>query len=193
MSFSRPSICLTFCTALIAAFVLAGCGRQSSTQALDSALKQAGMHRESVCPLAGTITIDGLSPQFQKQADRLVVVLHDPDKLDTPVFQKVHVNATGTGEFAFTTYEKDDGVKPGKYIITFSVLERRGKRGLLGPDKLKNLYNDPEKNEKLGPPFVIDHQAPGKSDYAFNLELAGKEAATAGPHAVTELVDKGMK
>ena len=189
----RRSTSLNLSAAIVASLALAGCGGgQSSHQALDSALKTAGMERGQVYPLEGTVTVDGQPPELAKASDQLVVVLHEPAKLDKPALQKLHVS-TKDGHFSFTTYDKDDGVKPGKYIITFSILERHGKRGLLGPDKLKNLYNDPEKNQQVGPPFVIDVQAAGKRDYSFNLEIAGKDAASPGPHAVTDVTDKDMK
>ena len=63
------------------------------------------------------------------------------------------------------------------------------KRGLLGPDQLKNLYNDPDKNKSI-PEFHIDHKAPGRKDYVFDLKLAGKEPVEPpGQFALTSLAD----
>jgi hypothetical protein len=177
----------------IAAIALSGCsGTQSSTAALDASLKAAGVAKEKVYPLAGRITVDGQPPQLGKTGDTLVVVLNDPKQPDVPAMAKQKAIANHDGEFNFTTYEKDDGVKEGKYVLTIALLHRRGKKGYLGPDELKNLYNDPDKNAN-SPEFAIDHKAPGKSDYAINLELAGKEAGIEGPHSLTSITDKGMK
>ncbi|HUE15288.1 MAG TPA: hypothetical protein VMR25_14050, partial [Planctomycetaceae bacterium] len=60
------------------------------------------------------------------------------------------------------------------------------KGDLQGPDGFKNLYNDPEKNAKV-PEFKIDQQAPGKSDYKFDLKLAGQQEAEPGPKALTTI------
>jgi hypothetical protein len=80
---------------------------------------------------------------------------------------------------------------PGKYVLTFALLKQKGKFGLVGPDRLNNLYNDPDKNATVEG-FTIDHQAPGKSDYVFDLKVAGKDAGTLGPHSITNIVDEGI-
>jgi hypothetical protein len=176
--------------AAIALSIFAGCTQtQSPQEGLDKAIAGAGLSKENVYPLSGKVTIDGQSPQAT--GGRLVVLLNDPKKLDIPSREKIHVQASPQGDFAFTTYLNGDGVKPGKYILTFAMLHKEGKRGLDGPDQLKNLYNDPDKNGSI-PEFSIDHQAPGKTDYAFNLTTTGKEAVSAGPHALTTLIDPHM-
>jgi hypothetical protein len=54
-------------------------------------------------------------------------------------------------------------------------------------DGLKNLYNDPEKN-KDDPNFRVEVAAPGRSDYEFNLTVAGKDpVAKPGQYAVTRI------
>jgi len=168
---------------------IVGCSHtQSSDEALNKALGEAGMSKDAVVPLEGKVTIDNQPPQLA-QGQRLLVMLNDPKKPDQSSLEKRYVETNGLGEFAFESYKKGDGVKPGKYVVTFAILQRGGKKGMHGPDQLKNLYNDPEKNEKITQ-FVIDHQAPGKTDYAFNLDLAGKEAnTTPGSHALTTLQD----
>ena len=56
-----------------------------------------------------------------------------------------------------------------------------------GPDELKNLYNDPDKNAEI-PEFKIDLKPPGIKDAHFNLTVEGKEPVTTpGPHAITSL------
>jgi hypothetical protein len=90
-----------------------------------------------------------------------------------------------SGEFAFETFGKADGVKAGTYIATFSKLKRGQRKEYPGPDEFLNLYDDPDRNPTEYPELKIDHQPPGKKDYVFDLKIAGREAAAAGPHAVT--------
>jgi hypothetical protein len=169
--------------------VLPGCGgTQSSGQALDGALATAAIAREQVYPLAGRVTIDGAPPQLDKR-DSLVVMLNEPDMLDAPSLKKKYVQADQEGAFSFSSYTQNDGFKEGKYVLTFAILKDRSKIGMIGPDKLNNLYNDPDANSKVAA-LVIEHHAPGKSDYTFDLEVSGKAPAAPGPHALTRLVDE---
>jgi hypothetical protein len=173
--------------ASIALVILAGCEHTATVdEGIDKAL--AGAKREKVYPLAGKITIDGQVPT--RARDRLVIMLNDPQKLDIPSREKTRTEANEQGEFSFTSYVKNDGIKAGTYVLTFAILSKEGKLGLVGPDKLNNLYNDPDKNSNI-PEFKIDHQSP-KTDYSFNLVTAGKEKQEAGPHALTTLVDPNM-
>jgi hypothetical protein len=95
----------------------------------------------------------------------------------------VPVRADGSFEFP------DGGIPPGKYVLLFVVLERNKKKGWTGPDALKNLYNDPDVNGKKEQ-FTINHQVPGKTDYSFNLSVAGETpVANAGPKALTKIAD----
>jgi hypothetical protein len=186
-SFKSPQLAL--CGAL-ALFGFAGCtGTQSADDALNKAIESSGVSKSAVSPLGGKVTIDGQPPKLE-QGQRLIVMLNDSTKLDAPNLSKVNMATNADGDFSFSTYKKDDGVKPGKYIVTFAILQKAGKKGLKGPDLLKNQFNDPDVNQK-NTQFVIDHQAPGKKDYVFDLVTAGKEPVTApGPHALTDLSEK---
>jgi hypothetical protein len=177
--------------AALAGLLAAGCGGgPSAEQALNRAMADAGKVKGAVYPLAGKVTIDSQAPQFDKPSYRLVVVLNDPDKPDVPAIQRPHVEVNKEGEFAFSTYGRGDGVKPGKYVLTFAVFQHKMKLGYIPPDQLHNLYSDPDANAK-NPEFVIDHKAPGKRDYNFNLQVAGKAPAEPGPHALNGLMDEG--
>ena len=90
-----------------------------------------------------------------------------------------------SGEFAFGAFGRDDGVKAGTYIATFTKLKRGQHKQYPGPDLFQNLYDDPDRNLKEYPELKIDHQPPGKTDYVFDLKIAGREAVAAGPNAVT--------
>jgi hypothetical protein len=176
--FSGMIVALVFSVVLMAA----GC-KKAENQSLDAFLKQSGPNRPTVYALAGRVTIVGQPPQFDRPL-RLVVMLNDPQN---PILaQRPSRQCNDEGEFAFGTYTKDDGIPPGTFTITFAVLKVTP-QGLVGPDRLKNLYNDPDKNA-LVPEFKIVHEAPGKKDYVFDLKVASQEAiATPGPNALTEL------
>ncbi len=90
------------------------------------------------------------------------------------------------GSFTFYTYTAGDGVPVGSYVVLFAELHPSRQKGLIQPDGLKNLYDDPDKNGQ-NKDFVVTVAEPGKTDYDFNLDLAGKEPATPGPHAVAEI------
>jgi hypothetical protein len=129
------------------------------------------------------VTIDGQPPQFARPL-RLVVLLHDPSR---PGFGPRHIRqCTDDGKFAFGTYAKQDGVPAGVYIVTFAVLKVTA-QGLIGPDQLKNLYNDPDKNAQVQE-FKFALEPPGKTDCVFDLKVADQSPVELpGPNAVTEL------
>jgi hypothetical protein len=168
------------------AVIAAGCAKPAD-HSRPGAFTQSGQRRVNVFPLAGKVTIDGQPPHVV-WPDLLLVMLTDPSNpilVGRPCRQ-----CNEAGEFTFGTYTKDDGVAAGKYIVTFAVL-RITPRGVVGPDQLKNLYNDPDKNQQL-PEFNIVHAAPGKRDYVFDLKVAGQEGGDSpGLKALTELRTAG--
>jgi hypothetical protein len=75
-----------------------------------------------------------------------------------------------------------DGAPEGSYVVLFVAL----KHSLLGrqqgyhePDALQNRYNDPDKNA-ANPEFKVDVKPPGKTDYNFDLKLAGTDPGSPG-------------
>ena len=171
----------------LAVFAAVGCSKSANNQSLEALLKQTGQNRAALYPLAGKVTIDGQPPQFVRP-NRLIVMLNDPNNPD--LTRRPCRECNEEGEFAFGTYTKKDGVPAAKYIVTFAVLKIT-MRGLLGPDQLNNLYNDPDRNEKVAE-FNIVHEAPGREDYAFDLKVAGQPAVgMPGPKALTELRPQG--
>jgi hypothetical protein len=151
--------------------------------------------RVPVAKVCGRVLIDG-----KPAADDLglFVVLSDPEHLEKPgPTPRMFAQCDPEGNFAFTLYYTGDGVPYGKYVATFVELHRRSLPGraraprpllyFVEPDELKNLYNDPEKN-KNNPAFILDVQPPGRTDYQFNLAVAGKDPVkTPGRYAVTRL------
>jgi hypothetical protein len=166
-------------------FLATGCSGEAPEQSLNRVLKEQGQSKATVYPLAGKVTIDGQRPQVDRKT-KLVVMLYDPSQPDLPIGRRPVETTDSEGRFAFHTYEQKDGVPAGKYVIVFSLLSYTKKRGYLGPDQLKNQYNDPEVNEKK-PDFNINHQPPGKRDYEFDLKVPDGPAGTPGPKALTEI------
>jgi hypothetical protein len=173
--------------AVLAALLTAGGCESKSDRALDYALKSAGQARAVVYPLAGKVTIDGEEPKLSRR-QKLVVMLNDLPNPNALIAERVYAVAGPHGEFTFRTYTADDGVPPGKYVVTFAVFKQRGKIGLDGPDALQNLYNDPDKNANVQE-LVIDHKRPGDRKHEFELMIAGRDPGTPGPHALTTLRD----
>jgi hypothetical protein len=172
------------------ALTIAGCGRESADKALDRALLESNKTRDATAKFAGKVTIDGQKPTLQR-GQSLVVILYDPQK--PPPNRQIlprSARCRPDGSFAFNTYGTDDGAPVGNYIVLFAVL-KAAQGGFRGPDRLMNLYNDPDKNDKI-PEYHLDLKAPGKTDWSFDLAVAGKDPVTTpGPHAATGIVKGG--
>jgi hypothetical protein len=167
----------------------AGCGGTSSAdQALDQQLKASNATREVVARFAGKVTIDG-QPPAPGTKEATVVILYDPTNPPSPRKPPRFTYCGKEGQFEFHTYARGDGVPVGSYVVLFAQLKTggRGSPGFKPPDALKNLYNDPDKNALI-PEFKIDHTAPGRTDYAFDLSTAGKDPiAEPGAKAITQI------
>jgi hypothetical protein len=175
---------LTFALFSLGAFAVGCSGRPSADQALDNALKAVGGQRSSVAKFSGKVLIDGQPPGDTRPAVTLVI-LYDPKKPPTSSRPPMYVVCKPDGSFQFTTYDKGDGVPTGSYIVLFAQLEQvlMINTGFNPPDRLKNLYNDPDKSA-----FKIDVAVPGKTDWLFELAVAGKEPNDSpGPQAIKEI------
>jgi hypothetical protein len=173
--------------ALIAALECVGCGPPDANTQVNAELARTGKQRVDVYPLAGRVTIDGQPPaELMKGRMRVIVMLNDVSKPDAPPASRPFVECDPEGQFKFSSYGKADGLPAATYVVTIADLKYNKKEGYVGPDGFKNLYNDPEKNANI-PEFKIDHKAPGKSDYDFDLKVGSKDAATAGPKALTTI------
>ncbi|HEV3299456.1 MAG TPA: hypothetical protein VG055_07435 [Planctomycetaceae bacterium] len=185
---------------LAAVAALPGCNRTDGPRA--DQIEQADHlpNKVPVAKFAGHVSVDG---QPSSQEGTLFVILNDPQHLVRG--GKAYTNCDEQGNFAFTTYLPGDGAPTGKYVVTFvqfhlgggadrgsRLVRSPGVPGMMsqeyvGPDGLNNLYNDPEKN-KDNPNFVVQIADPGRTDYDFNLELAGKEPVkTQRAYAATKL------
>jgi hypothetical protein len=198
---------------------LAGCNgsRNADQAAVDSAgavgNEAAGIPFDKFrefqkLPLAkfsGRVTVDGQPP---KKDCKVFIVLADakhPDENSHGILPKFYTACGADGHFAFTTYEKGDGVPVANYVVTFLELHpaptqaakgsarapaafsaSRAQR-YMGPDELKNIYSDPDANVK-DKQFNLDLQPPGKDDFHFDLAVAGKPGSKPAPHALRTLL-----
>jgi hypothetical protein len=155
-----------------------GCeGRQSTAQRLEKAYQSAGMERVTVYPLGGTITVDHEPPVNKSETARFVAIAYDSAKPDAKSRSNAYSFVKADGSFDLPS------LPPGKYVMLFAQLSYNPRMGFVGSDGLKNLYNDPDVNSKKSE-FLVDHQAPGKTDYMFNLSVASEAPlATPGPKA----------
>lgn len=171
------------------AVLTVGCSKSDNHASLEALLRQTGDNRASLYPLAGKVIVDGQPARYVKP-QRLVMMLYDRSRPDLPPFKRPCKDVGADGTFSFGTYAKGDGLPAGKFVVTFALLKVTN-QGLLGPDQLNNLYNDPEKNAKVSE-FNIDHHGPGKEDYVFDLKVADQEeVGVPGPNALTELRPEG--
>jgi len=177
---------------ILAALALEGCGKSLSREEEYSKNNARAAEQKPVGKFAGRVTVDGVT---QVGEDQLFVFVTDPRHLEKPA------NVTPCkqdGSFEFMTYFPGDGVPLGKYVVGFVALHAPKKvRGggpmggplpYHGPDSLKNLYNDPDKNKDIQE-FVVEVTEPGRKDYEFNLSVAGKDPGVPGPHALKTLAD----
>ncbi len=153
----------------------------SSAQRLEEAYKSSGIKRTTVYPLSGRVSIDNAAPTFKKRRMGLIVMAYNASNPDVPATGSyTPVKADGTFEFV------DGGLPPGKYVLLFAALHYDKKKGLIGPDELKNLYNDPDVNAKKEE-FVINLDSAGKTDCQINLSVAGEAPKSPGPKALTHI------
>jgi len=183
---------------LVALAALPGCNKTGG-QRTDQ-LEQLNQlpNKVTVAKFAGHASVDGQALAQDNKAGTLFVALYDVQHLETGV--RAQATCDAEGNFAFTTYATGDGAPTGKYVVTFAQLHPAATGGRAGgmrrpslsteyggPDALKNLYNDPEKN-KNDPNFVVDITPPGRTDYDFSLTVAGKEPVkTPAQYATTQL------
>jgi hypothetical protein len=169
---------LPFRVAAAIVILCLGCeGRDSTAQRLEKAYQSAGMEPVTAYPLGGTVTVDNEPPATKSGTARLVVIAYDAAKPDVKARSNAQAFVRPDGSFELPP------LPPGKYVMLFAQLGHNPRMGFFGPDALKNLYNDPDINSKK-PGFLIDHQAPGKTDYTFNLSVAGETPPAApGPKA----------
>jgi hypothetical protein len=173
------AICSTF------ALLAPGCGpSQSADQALNDRLREVNVSRAQLARFSGTVTIDNAPPAL-KADESLMIMLYDTKNPPPPKRLPLSARVSRDGHFEFTSYSRADGVPVGSYKVLFAAFKVNALRGgSSSPDLLNNLYNDPETSQ-----FDVELTEPGKTDWIFDLELAGKEPNTKpGERAITRLI-----
>jgi hypothetical protein len=173
------------CALLSGALLTSGCTQSTTSpqKQIDERLKASGQSRASLGKVAGKVLIDGKTPQ---EADfdirNFLAILYNPKEPPSAKAPLKTASIKPDGSFEFSTYDKGDGVPVGSYVMLFDALSYSRARGSTfhEPDRLKNLYNDPDKAQ-----FPIEVSPSGKTDYSFDLVLEGKEPGKPGPHALT--------
>jgi hypothetical protein len=167
-----------------------GCnGTQSAEQALEKQFEDnRPAHRKVVAKFAGKVLVDGKPAVWKSNQATLVILINL--KNPGPPGKPPNLIATCDlqGKFAFNTYALGDGIPVGSYVVCIVQLRPIGRpaTAYIGPDLLKNLYNDPDKNRQE-PQFKVEVAPPGKTDYVFDLAVQEKPAKTPGPKAITQI------
>jgi hypothetical protein len=168
---------------------VSGCNSSlSSAQRVQQELGAIGKQQAEVLPFAGKVLVDGLPPKPKTPTSKVVVVLFNRAKPDLRLIRRPYAACNSQGEFSFTTYVPKDGLEAGEYVVAIAELSWRPKGDRFsGPDAFENLYNDPDTNEK-DQQFTVKHASRGKTDYEFDLKIAGREPPSKpGPRAVTQI------
>ncbi len=161
-----------------------GCNHTpTEAEAIKKSLEINGRPETSVVKFSGSVTVDGQAPEIERRSPLYVIAYdpkHPPKGRQTPFLTRCDKK----GHFEFNTYSTGDGLAAGSYIVLFAWPKADG-------DALKNLYNDPDVNAKEEK-FHIDLTPPGKTDWSFDLQVAGKDPNTSpGEHAV--MADRGKR
>jgi hypothetical protein len=194
---------------------LAGCTSrpEASTETGDMRfVKSERMQHQPLIKCAGRVTVVG---QPVKEDCKLFVILNDPAHLDENskgILPKYYEDCDNDGKFNFSTYDKGDGIPFGKYVVTFVELHRKktapakkatgsvkppGTGGpsasstasmrFWGPDELKGIYSDPEKNAK-DPALILDLHEGSSGTHDFKLVIGDNKGTKPSRHAVQTLV-----
>ena len=91
--------------------------------------------------MSGTVSVDG------QPAALLSVTLHDVNGMDQEIPTISAATTKEDGTFAISTFEAEDGVPAGEYVVTFKWGKYNAFSKSFDGDKLKGKYNDPHKSE----------------------------------------------
>lgn len=128
----QRSLWTVLCSCLL---MICGCGPRLETD--EERLARLVPGASAMTKVTGKVTVDGAPGKD------VWVTLHPAQGGTAAQIPRAQVREDGT--FQVTTYLDGDGAPPGDYNITFESLTFRQIGGRwVGPDKLKNLYNNPK-------------------------------------------------
>jgi hypothetical protein len=134
-----------------------GCG--AGTDKREKQLqKELGETPQRLANLAGKVTVDGAPPAFGSEHP-VQVILYDLKNPPTPANPPLYTLCSDDGSFKFMARATESGVPEGSYVVLFAALKHARVGAYREPDALKNLYNDPDKNQE-DPNFKIDSEGP---------------------------------
>lgn len=159
---------------LIALVFASGCG--PNVESDQERLKRLVPNAAQTTKVTGKVTVDGAPVKD------ILVTLHNPKQSGKA--QRPNARTREDGTFQISTYLEGDGAPPGEYHVTLEWLTFQSIGAQwIGPDKLKNQYNDP----KSTPFHVTVTDAPLEIP-PFELKVEGvaspKADATAGKKAI---------
>ncbi len=166
---------------LFLAALVAGCGGRDSAES-EIERKRKEYHEPVVnhAEFSGTVTIDNQPPAIESR-HVLLLMLYDPKNPPTQIKPPRYAIVQNDGTFKFG----QGGVPPGSYVALFAGLQRGRPGTFRGPDALKNLYNDPDKNQNIEA-LKVDVPQSGKTQN-FDLEISGKDQVTPrGEHSIVQ-------
>jgi hypothetical protein len=173
--------CRRFAGCVFLGLFLAGCsGGESVEHASQRRGKESNEPAQVLAKLSGRVTIDNQPPAVEPR-HALLLMLYDPERPPTESKPPRYAIVQNDGTFKFG----QGGVPPGSYVALFAELQRGRPGTFRGPDVLKNLYNDPDKNQSVDS-LKVEVPAFGKMQN-FNLEVAGREAVNPrGAHSIDQ-------
>lgn len=126
---------------LIVAGTCAGCG--SGTLSNEERLKKMVPDAKATTAVTGEVFVDGIAV-----SDLFVYLIPKGSAIPKDELPSHRGQVKDDGSFAITTYLEGDGAPAGDYVVLFEWLKfRQTGSSWVGPDILKNRYNDPAKSE----------------------------------------------
>ncbi len=153
----------------LALLALVGCGPRALTP--QEKLKLHVPNASRTTPVRGKLLVDG-----KPTKDISVYLIPKGSKMPKGELPAHRAVSKADGSFAIMTYLEGDGAPAGEYVICMEWLTYRpSKDSWVGPDKLGNRYNDPDKSEFA---VTVDPEVEGFLD--IEISTAGVDHSQTG-------------
>ena len=127
-------VCVVGLIACISPTLFVGCGSERQ------------FDRDATVKVIGKLLVDGKLVEPPMRVS-IKAIAEDAEVVDGVKVKSAGAWAAPDGSFELSTYLQGDGVRAGKYAITFKVGQIYLMTGGLGPDILKGKYSDPDTSE----------------------------------------------